>query len=150
MAQWQSICLRNRRLWVRVPSGVVDITRFRVRIPGRVTSPVGPTVRRVTTDNYHHNFDEINCLSFIYASLRGSQPIRSQPHPTVNSEGPSNGTAQAYCWMRAGWGMRVMSHPVEINSTFFMNALVTTLPRNYHLRSYAFLIWGVVRENGDW
>ena len=22
MAQWQSICLRNRRLWVRVPSGV--------------------------------------------------------------------------------------------------------------------------------
>ena len=31
-------------------AGLVEIRRFRVRIPGRIVSPVGPTARRLTTD----------------------------------------------------------------------------------------------------
>ncbi len=35
MAQWQSICLRNRRLWVRVPSGVCSDQEIPGSNPGQ-------------------------------------------------------------------------------------------------------------------
>ena len=38
----------------------VDIRRFRVRIPGRILCPVGPTVRRLTTELFCHLLLAVN------------------------------------------------------------------------------------------
>ena len=55
-------------------AGSVEIRRFRVRIPGRIVSPVGPTARRLTTDTmsnlifcFCHRYSSY-CLPVAYLS----------------------------------------------------------------------------------